>query len=448
LGKTVSVSFEGSSVKIVHASFKGKRLTVENTQILPENEFDSCLRREKASEFIVTAEFRESYHDIIKTPVVKEEFLKKIIESEIRKVIVQKDFSFVYSTVGEKIVDNRKILEVFYYAVPKDSIRNTVERFYDSGKVVRALYPSVFSAASLIDQQVSGEAHMGILSSGKSRLVFFVRKGSIYFLRNYESYETGLSDFDIQNINMTVSYCFQNLRMNPTSVFLIGDLSESSGTIQAMSTAPLASLSKAEYIHCARDLFNEFTLPIASFFTPRTSNILSDEFKKIYRLRNYMAYASRVFVLLAFLCSGAVLFEWNSAQEKKELIQNMKKGGVDVERVLADYGTREVKRDLYMPLVGFLNRPVHDMQGVLVSLGRTDFRKLTLNEITASHKDDANFTVLLEGIASADSYAAMQDSLDTVMKELTKTGKPEITNRSVELRDKTFSVELSYRTGE
>ena len=79
MGKTVAVSFEGASVKVVHASLKGTTVTVERAETIPDNEFDNYLRREKASEFIVTSEFKESYHDIITTPVVKKQFLEKIL---------------------------------------------------------------------------------------------------------------------------------------------------------------------------------------------------------------------------------------------------------------------------------------------------------------------------------------------------------------------------------
>ncbi|MBI5100029.1 MAG: hypothetical protein HZB30_12435 [Nitrospirae bacterium] len=447
MGKTVAVSFEGGNVKVVHASLKGKRVTIERSETIPESEFDNYLRREKATEFIVTSEFKESYHDVITTPVVKNQFLKKIIESEIRKVIIQKEFSFIYASIGEKVIENKRVLEVFYYAVPKDLIRNTIERFYNNGKIVRAVYPSVFSAASLFDSQISGEAQMGVFSSGKSRIVFFTKRGVVYFLRNYESYETELSDFDIQNINMTISYCFQNIRINPSAVFLMGAFSESSRN-NAMSTAPLACLSIPEYIHCTRETFNEFIIPVASYFTHKSSNIMTQEFREIYLLKNYMTYASRVFIMLVLLCIGAISFELKNAAEKKDRIKLAKKSRVDTEKVLSELSAREEKIGQYMPLVEFLNKPEPDFQKLLIPLGETDFGNLTLNMVNASVKGDNTLSISLNGVVHADTYSAMQDSLDHMINELRKMKNMEITNKSVELKDKTFILEMNFKTAE
>jgi hypothetical protein len=444
LGKTVAVSFEGDSVKIVHAFLKGEIVTVKKTETIPENEFNNYLSREKASEFIVTSEFRESFHDIVVTPVVKDQFLKKIVESEIRKAIIQKDFSFIYMIIGEKVVENKKVMEVFYYAVPKDAVRRVVERFYDNGKTVRALYPAVLPVASLIESVVKGEADMGIFNAGKSRSAFFIKKGKIHFIRNYESFEAELSDFDIQNINMTTSYCFQNIKVYPSSVFLIGPLSEAF-RINSMATAPLACLCRPENIHCSGEQFREFTMPLASFLTPRKADIQSREFRGIYQLKNYMAYASRIFIVLTLICIGAVSSQLKNMTEKKEQIRQAQKSNADIESVFAEYRAREEKIRQYMPVVEFLNRPVPSIRRLFISLGETEFKGITISKVNVMLKEDNDFSVLLEGAASSATYTAMQDSLDRAIKELDATENLEIINHSAALGDKTFTIEATFR---
>jgi hypothetical protein len=447
LGKTVAVSFEGAAVKVVHASLKGKTVTVERTETIPDNEFDDYLRREKASEFIVTGEFKESYHDIITTPVVKKQFLEKIIESEIKKVLIQRAFSFIYSRIGEKIIDNKRVLEVFYYAVPKESIRMTVERFYNNGKAVKAIFPPVFAVAALFDDRIAGEAHMAVFNSGKSRTVFFTKQGVVYFIRNYESYEAALSEFDIQNINMTINYCFQNLRINPSSVFLMGTISESSGN-NAITTSPLASLSIPAYIHCRREQFNEFLLPIASLLTGKSSNIISREFREVYSLKTYITYASKVFMILALLCAALMFAELKYAAEEKDLIHTAKQGGIDKVKLMDEITVREDKIAPYVPLIEFLNKPEPRFHKLLASLGKTDFGGLKINMLNASANSDRSLSVSMHGAAPADSYSAMQDSLEHMTDELKKNKNIDIRNRSVDLKDKTFILEIYYKDEE
>ncbi|MBI4848291.1 MAG: hypothetical protein HY808_06925 [Nitrospirae bacterium] len=459
MGKAAAVSLEGDKVKIVHASLRGKNITIDKTEVVEEREFDNYLRTAKASEFIVTCDFKEAFHDVITTPVVKEQYLSKIVESEIRKASARHDLVFIYTTIGEKVAGNKKVLEVFYFAVSKEALRQVVERFYDNGKTVRAVYPHVFSAASLFDSHLAGDAHMGIFGTGKARTIFFARKSqapaarktpienpnSIYFIRNYESYETELSDFDIQNINMTISYCFQNIRLNPSAVYLMGGLAELP-QISVTPTAPLTSLFRPEYINCSRETFNEYFLPVASFLAPGPSNILSQDFKNIYLLKSCMAYAVQIFVILAALCVGITFYEAKGAAEKKERINLSKKGRADIEAVFTAYSEREEKINQYMPVVEFLNRPSPDIKKLLISLAEIYFGDLTLNTVNAYAKEENTVSVTLQGKAAADTYAAMQDSLDNVTNELRKSENMEITNSSVDLKEKTFSIEMNYKT--
>ena len=71
MNKIPVVSFEGDTVKIVHAQRRGKKILVERVETVNDFEFDAYLKNEKASEFIVTREFTEASHDVISAPVLK-----------------------------------------------------------------------------------------------------------------------------------------------------------------------------------------------------------------------------------------------------------------------------------------------------------------------------------------------------------------------------------------
>ena len=139
MAKTVAVSFEENSIKIVHASLKGNNLSIDKTETVDYFEFETYLQKEKATEFVVTYDFKEAYHGVLETPVVKSKYLEKIVESELRKATSLKDISFVYTPIGEKVVENRKELEVFYFAVNNEVLRDVVDKFYEFGKVVKAV---------------------------------------------------------------------------------------------------------------------------------------------------------------------------------------------------------------------------------------------------------------------------------------------------------------------
>ena len=173
----------------------------------------------------MTSEFKEAFHGTLNTPVVRPQYLVKIVEAEIQKALVERNISFIYSNLGERVIENKKVLEIFYYAVKAEAVNRIVGRFYENGKTVSALYPSVFTASAVLDLEQSADPGMGVYSTGKEKVAFFTKDRKIQFIRTYEAFEPGLTDFDIQNINMTISYCFQNIRISPSSIFLMGNLS-------------------------------------------------------------------------------------------------------------------------------------------------------------------------------------------------------------------------------
>ncbi len=447
MGKAVAVSFEGDVVKVVQASLKGKSVSVDKVETVALGEFEEYLRKQKAGEFIVACDFKESYQDVISIPLVKEQYLKRIIETEIKKATSLDNFLFIYTVIGEKALESRKTMEVFYYAVRKEAVREIVERFYENGKSVKALYPAVFPAASLFDSQIPGEVHMGVYSSGKSRTAFFTKKGAIYFIRSYESYEPGYSDFDAQNINMTISFCFQNIRINPAAVFLMGTLSEASQS-SALSTVPLACLGNTGHIRCSMETFNEFILPIASFSALKSSNIIGPEFNRLYVLKNYIKYAAVVFMALAILCGGFASYEAKLAADRKDQISSTATARAATEKVFAEYSARTEKINQYRPIVEFLNKPAPDIHKLLVLFAEIEMGDLKLDTINALLKEDQSLTVFLAGNVLSGTYTAMQDALDHMIAQLSEKGKIELKSKEIDLKEKKFTIEISYKTTE
>ncbi len=445
MGKTIAVSFEGTHVKIVHASLKGHSISVDGTEVIPDDNLDAYLRGDKAKEYIVTCEFKKAYHGVLTVPIVKSQYLVKLIESKIRAAAGEKDFSFIYNILGEGTVENKKVREVFYYAVGNTDLRKVAKRFYDNGKTVRAIYPAVFSAVSLLGPGEEGKGSIGVFGTGNERTVFLTKNRSLNFIRNYDSHEKGLSDYDIQNINMTLTYFSQSLRINPSSVLLMGDLSGPSD-ISTLPSVPLAGLAMGRDIRCSRETYNDFILPVASFFAQGSSNILSREFKNINLVKNYFAYASMIFIILAVLCLG---FTFNEAKDSSAIKRSVESSIGDmqgIENIFSEYSAKEDEIRRYRPAVEFLNRPAPDIYKLLISLGGINTGSLNFNSIEARSTEGNTMVVEISGTSLADTYSSLQSSLNNVIDTLEKTEKLEITNRSVDLTNNSFTIEMNYKT--
>lgn len=445
MSKAVAVSFEGDQIKVIQASLKGHTLSVDRSDVLSEGDFDDYLLADKSTEYIVTCQFRGAFHDVLTTPVVKSRYLGKLIESQIRKATGEKDFSFIYTIIGEVTVEKKKALEVFYYAVRNDDVRKIAERFYERGKTVRAIYPAVFSAISLFARGEDEKGIMGVFSTGNERTAFLTKNGALNFVRTYDAYEKGLTDYDIQNINMTLTYCSQSLRISPSSILVMGDLSGPC-EINTLPSVPLAGLNRAGNIECSMETYDGFFLTLSAFFASRSSNILSREFRNINLLKNYFAYASMIFIIVAVLCMGFTFNEAKDSAAIKRSVESSVGDMKDIENIYSEYTAIEEEIIKYRPSIEFLNRPAPDIYKLLIALGSVNTGDLKFNAIEARAVEDNAMAVTISGTSLAGTYSSLQSSLKNMIDTLNKTENLEVINRSVDLTKNTFAIDMSYKT--
>jgi hypothetical protein len=441
LGKTVAVSFEEEGIKIVYATLRGGNLTVEDTKETTDEQFEYYLSKEKTKEFIVSCDFSESYHDIITVPVVKPRHLKRIVETEIRKTINIKDFSFIFTPIGERIIENRKVMEVSYFAVSNEEIRSVVKRFYENGKIVKALYPRVFAISALL--KPSDKPIICVSGTKTEKTAFLFKNGAIYFLRRFKSLTTGLSEIDIQDINMTVNYCLQNLRINPSIVLLTGNLSESVDTITGISI-PVEALYKPEYINSSPEEFSNFITPISSFYAHKSSDILSKDLREVNVLKHYLQNASKVFVLLTLLCLIGIVSNIKGVMDTKAMLKTMRDKNLDVNTIFSEYNKKEIELRRYLPLINFINESSPSIQRLLIALAGLKMDNSRFNSIHALARDDS-FLVTLEGTTYTGTYASMHRELEGLIDSLSIIEGVTISDKTIDIEKKRFLIKLDYR---
>ena len=444
MGKTVAVSFEGNDVKILHTSLKGNTLSIIKSEIIDEKEFDDYLSNSKAKEFLVSYNFIETMHDTITVPPVKAKFLEKVIDSKINKITKRRDLTYITFQIGEKLAGNKKELEIYFFAVSNDELKGVIDRFHSQGKIVKAIYPSLFSAAALIKRSFKEESVLGALNTGQETGVFFLKKGDIHFIRNYDSSEPTLTDFDIQNINMTINYCFQSLRTNPSSVLMLGELSRSSD-ITSTTIAPLASFCKPDDIQCSREIFSEFLLPIASVYASKESNIMSRDFKNIYAIRSYMTYAAALFIIIAVLALGFSLYSGSGISDKRNRIKEASMALHNVDNIYTEYQERTENTDQLMIMVNYMNQSSPDMGELLRKIGTISSSNITFKSIEAKLDRDNKFIILIKGTSSVDSYTSLQTSFEEMIAIIKDINNAEVSSSDLNISNQSFSIELEYK---
>lgn len=458
MGKLVTASLEGNEVKIIHSSTKldiihdkWKIIHIEKwdihhiykKEVVADREFNAYLDRDRAKEYVVVCDFDEYFHGIILVPALKPKFIKKVIESEIRKATGKTDFTFVHSILGDKVVDNKKMTEIFYYMVTNEAIGDIVERFYDNGKIVRALYPSLFAAALFINSKESQDVNMGVIFAENKRIVFTTKSGTVNFVRDYESMTSDITDFDIQNINMTLTYCMENLRIEPSSVTFLGN-PKGVSTLMTESAVPIVPPDMPENIHCDGKVACDYSLACSALNISRTVSILSDKYKDIYLLRRIIEVASLTFIVLSVVYFGLLSYIANDVFQTKHEIESVVSGLSGVEKAYGEYSDRrETLKDIVL-LVDFLNRPSIDIQPFLIDLSRIKLQQMRFDRVDVKAEGDTSFLISINGISLEGTYSTFQASFDKLVDGLEKMNNIELKDKTINHMDKTFQVQLHY----
>ena len=209
--------------------------------------------------------------------------------AEIRKRYpAMQNFSFIYNlheTAG------RAYLRC--YVADEESL-SFVNKIILEGVNVIAFYPLFLPLIEFIKTKSEKIEEVQIICLFSDNLrMFFVLQGDEMFLqRSFEAEEKNLTDEDVININMTVSYAVQNLRIKPEKVIFMGiEKQEIEGF-----TLPF------EFIESPVNMQN-YAVPVClkQFEKKLTGNeIFLPEYKRYLQNRKYLIYAGFVLLLFAF----------------------------------------------------------------------------------------------------------------------------------------------------
>lgn len=51
---------------------------------------------------------------------------------------------------GEKIIENKRVQEIFVFAVKNEDIESIISRFISKDKIIKAIYPNMFAVTGLV----------------------------------------------------------------------------------------------------------------------------------------------------------------------------------------------------------------------------------------------------------------------------------------------------------
>lgn len=222
--------------------------------------------------------------------LTKKKVLDGIIMSEIRKRYpTLSNFAFNY-----QIYDGEGGRYVRCYILDDENF-DTVNNLFINNIDIKGFYPSFFSIVELLraNNLLTDEGFIVCLISDNIRFLYVFRKDELLLQRSYEGSSSKIEEDDILNINVTVSYSLQNLRIKPERVIFIGAERQDINGLKV-------SYDFIENFQIEKKYNSAYLLHILEGKL-KGKELLLTEHKKFINKRNYFKYAS------AFLGSLAII---------------------------------------------------------------------------------------------------------------------------------------------
>ncbi len=446
LAVTVVAHFEHEQVRLVYAEVSGNVVTLGKTLVVPLPDFDHYLSNEPAKSFLVTADFNDAYQFSMLVPTLKEKIAKKIMEAEIRKRFPDlKESAYFSISNGEVAQEGRKMDERFICAIEEEELSRITSLFARHDKTIIALLPGYLPISRLAADADDDTPTLLIAATPKGKTILLIKKNALLFVRRLESADAGYTAIDIQNINMTVNYCRQSLRLNPAKAIFIG-------------TAPdrelLADLIVRPEI--PQDVFASvfgmdvaFLVPVAALLhgaALKHMSVLPEAYSTYLRDKKLVIACTVFFcvvVCLAFALTAYRTAELFSARARLDSLK------AELTRVQPKADAYERQRADYQPqsqLIAFLRsaESAPDLSRPFVRLaviGGAGMQDVNLEALKVT-ADTAYVMVTLRGTFAGEKFSAMQDSFVRLKQIAKESPGTEIVAEKMELKGRAFEVTL------
>jgi hypothetical protein len=451
LNRHIAVSFENENVKVVYAEIRHGNVSIDKTLTFSNAEFDHFLETTKDDGFIVANDFQNIHQDVISVPPAQEKYLRALIEQEIKKRVPElKDFSFFYEELRDVQKEGKRSKDIFFFAIASEDLDAVLNRFSKYDKIITFLYPNVLPLSRFLNMEggEDGQPTLGVVDLGMSKTMFLMTDKKLNFVRVTQSEQKGISRLDTENINMTIAYCRQVLRLNPSRV-IFSDSQDSVNT----EVAPIVPVVPVQYpsdVMTFKDTVAEYVIPIAALFHGRelrASSLLPLVYQSVIIQRKIIVYAMAVFLFLSVFGVGYTGVKLTKAILVKGEIKKTRLDISERQSIVDEHEKVSNELQKLMTLMNFMNtvNTSLDMQKVLLSL--QVFSNKAINVKTINIKDEKESLLLqVEGSIIFRNFKELQSNYENTIDAIKKTNELEIVEQSLDLKTGNFRVDLKWKT--
>jgi hypothetical protein len=452
VSSVLSFYLDGTVVQAVMVDVIDDRLTVRNARTFPHDELEDYLVACPDKTCIVCCNPSSFYQDVVYLPPAASKFYDSLVRAEIRKEHSDlASFTFFHRTIGEAIIDGTLYSKIAAFSYSDELLSDYIAVFNNNGMTISHLYAApypIFRLAASTCPADSGLARIYIADLPGEKLILLSEKDEFEFIRKVHSPEPALLPGDIQNINMTIDYCSQTLRVRPAEAVMFNP-SEISEEISALLAIPLISICPLALGCVSHDIVRDYIAPLAAVMhhikAPDECNILPLDYVSFKQNKRILATGTMILAVLILILAGLILTERIIISDQKAEISEIRTHLSSSETEMAAYRKLDAETKTLDNQIAFLNKLKKTLnpEAALASLMPPGTASYSFKGITVKN-GDGFINVHLDGTISAAGFKETQTVFEGMLERLKKIPGYSVSSDSVDVKLKTFSIEARY----
>lgn len=434
----IALSLEGKNVKIVEAVKRPHGIFIQKTLTLAIDGLDSYLATTGHKDFILSVDFKELFQDFLNLPPVKGTDLGRLVKMEMSRLYP--DFSWLYFDLGEKIIENRRIRELSIVRTRRQVVEELINKFLLHGKNIEGIYAAPSCIASFIELS---EKPVLCLFETDEKNIFLLKDGAILFTRKLPTFQKGLGPVDIQDIEMSITHCIQNLRISPEEIILAGDFQDIPLSIGGLK---VKQIPIPETIHYKGTDILQYLIPIGSLYLTSRASLLTEEYRKFKALKSLLRYGWLSSAFLSLLCFLFVINNLFTVQSLKNELNGLFTKYRVFTTFMQSYTNTVTEAKRLEPLRNFLQKEQRfPAAHVLKEISDYSFDGVKIKSIELIPLGDV-VDLNLSGRVISSTHKGILLSFNRFLNSIKEKDniKVEVINKRFSISDGSFDIHLRY----
>ena len=437
------VRFGTETVNILTYKHRGTALELATT--IPHSDLDAFLSGDRSDDYQLVIDALDIQYEIINIPPANPKLIAQIAQIEFQRLHPgYPPFTAFYQPIDEVTEDGKIFKRVACCMIPDDQVSFALEPFIRHNKSVSLITPLPTALAHLLTLTPESlqQTLLCVYDSGEQKCIFLLEKGCVTMVRHVPSEGAGYSDLDIQNITMTLDYCFQALRVRPSRTIVLNCGQD------AELPKPLTQFTPEGIIHVSHELQQEYLPNLAVIASMGKS-------KNDLRPKNYLialnhqnllrkgAWSFLAGALVGVLLALHLLFSILSLRSELDTARQRES---TIPEYLASYHDVKQERVIAEPLITAMNTQLSTptLPELLANLPDFPGNAVSIDSLTVKKTDDAT-SLHLSGTFTEKTYAALQSRFEDLLGRLSQLKELTVTSQQLDQKSQVFTIEMKSK---